>query len=145
MVIGFFLFAFWKTVGDGGAPNDEELLLFVIIAEFRCPDVDGGRFVFHDRDEALGGPVDEIFGGGVAEAFVTAPGGGPHEVEGTVGTLLDAWIAEDLSAHLRGEERSWDVGPVVAIVAVEVVQAILAWLPEGGEYVDVFAWAAGET
>ena len=143
MVVVFFFLPFWETIGDGGAPADEELFFFIIVEGLGCPYVDSGGFVFHDGNEALFRPVDEVFGGGVAEAFVAFPGGSPDEVEGAIGALADAGVTEDVATYGGGEEGSVEISPLVAVVAVEEVQAVFSGFAEGCEEVD-FRCAGGK-
>src|ERR1700749_4752545 len=81
------------------------------------------------------GPVDEVGRGGVADDGGGVPGPGPDEVEGAVGTALEEGIAHEFIGLSLVEDGAVLVGdgPVVAVEADGVVDALLAVTFETGE------------
>ena len=95
MVVLVLFLSVGEFPGDARRPDDDSLLLHVVPEQFGSPDVDSRR-IFHHLDEALLAPVLQVLGAGIAEAPVASPGGGPYQMERTVGRADDGRVSHDL-------------------------------------------------
>lgn len=111
-------------------------LVFGVPKEFRGPDKLSLCFIFHDGNDPLVAPVNQVFGRGVPDSFVlcAAPGNRPYEVVGTGLVFGDGRIAKDL-ADCRLEDGLIVINdlPFKAVGADRQVQPVgLAWFTMRG-------------
>jgi hypothetical protein len=124
-----------KATGDGGGPKDQPAFVVGLVVEGGSPGVECGGFIGEDVELLVGRPVEEVGGGGMANDGGAAPGPGPDEMEGAVGTALEEGVAHEFVGRGLVEDGAVLVGdgPVVAVGADGVVDTVFAIAFEPGE------------
>lgn len=124
-----------KTAGDGGGPEDEPAPVVGFVVKSGGPGVESSRFVGEDVESLLGCPVDGVGGCGVAYGGWGVPRPDPDEMEGSVRTALKKRVAHEFVGFGLVEDRTVLIGdgPVVAVWAEGVVDAVFAVAFEAGE------------
>lgn len=93
-IIGTVTFISSQTIGcrislywNGRGPGNDELSLFIIIENFRCPHIVSQR-VFHHFDFTLFAPMNQVFRTGITKSLFPIPTDGPHQMKGSIRTLV---------------------------------------------------------